>query len=278
MATEQMVWLSSTDPQAMLRYLTNNGLVSDRQLRMFVEAVTGIHVWVNLGADFDWLGFANEVITSEHAKHHPSLSVQAALLREIFGNPFRPEDLNRIVINSPVGPGTITGYNSHGFPRVNEVTCVPSKITTAEESWLTPDIIALARSIPEEKKCERCGGHGYAAHYSTTGGHGVCLDCHGSGRILDWSGMGPLADMLEEAGCDNEDILQHCRGLERLVCTRCDGDGKAHGADRPFEWTPEKGYPGPCPVCSGSRVKGWQPLRTPHCRGCWALRLLRGVG
>lgn len=114
MATEQMVWLSSTDPQAMLRYLTNNGLVSDRQLRMFVEAVTGIHVWVNLGADFDWLGFANEVITSEHAKHHPSLSVQAALLREIFGNPFRPEDLNRIVINSPVGPGTITGYNSHG--------------------------------------------------------------------------------------------------------------------------------------------------------------------
>ncbi len=36
-------------------------------------------------------------------------------------------------------------------------------------------------------------------------------------------------------------------------CPRCDGDGKAHGSDRPFEWTPEKGYPGPCPVCDGFR-------------------------
>ncbi len=34
-------------------------------------------------------------------------------------------------------------------------------------------------------------------------------------------------------------------------CGRCDGDGKAHGSDRPFEWTPEVGYPGPCPVCHG---------------------------
>ncbi len=34
-------------------------------------------------------------------------------------------------------------------------------------------------------------------------------------------------------------------------CPRCDGDGLAHGSDRPFEWTPEVGYPGPCPVCGG---------------------------
>lgn len=36
------------------------------------------------------------------------------------------------------------------------------------------------------------------------------------------------------------------------VCHRCEGDGKAHGADRPFEASGPGTYPGPCPVCKGS--------------------------
>ena len=36
------------------------------------------------------------------------------------------------------------------------------------------------------------------------------------------------------------------------VCPRCEGDGKAHGSDRPFEWKGPGTYPGPCPVCKGS--------------------------
>ena len=40
-----------------------------------------------------------------------------------------------------------------------------------------------------------------------------------------------------------------------MKCHRCEGDGKAHGADRPFDWTPEVGYPGPCPVCDGSGIE-----------------------
>lgn len=37
-------------------------------------------------------------------------------------------------------------------------------------------------------------------------------------------------------------------------CRRCDGDGKAHGSDRPFEWHGDGTYPGPCPVCNGTGV------------------------
>ena len=37
-------------------------------------------------------------------------------------------------------------------------------------------------------------------------------------------------------------------------CRRCDGDGKAHGSDRPFEWTGPGSYPGPCPVCDGRKT------------------------
>lgn len=39
-------------------------------------------------------------------------------------------------------------------------------------------------------------------------------------------------------------------------CDRCDGDGKAHGSDRPFEWRGPGTYPGPCPKCKGSGKQG----------------------
>jgi hypothetical protein len=38
-------------------------------------------------------------------------------------------------------------------------------------------------------------------------------------------------------------------------CHRCDGDGKAHGADRPFQWDGPNSYPGVCPVCKGSGIE-----------------------
>jgi hypothetical protein len=37
-------------------------------------------------------------------------------------------------------------------------------------------------------------------------------------------------------------------------CQRCDGDGEAHGSDRPFEWSGPGTYPGPCPVCGGTGI------------------------
>ena len=43
--------------------------------------------------------------------------------------------------------------------------------------------------------------------------------------------------------------------LDAEFCERCDGDGKAHGSDRPFEWHGPCAYPGPCPVCKGSGKK-----------------------
>ena len=39
---------------------------------------------------------------------------------------------------------------------------------------------------------------------------------------------------------------------KRKTCDRCDGDRKAHGSDRPFEWSGLGAWPGPCPKCKGS--------------------------
>ena len=69
-------------------------------------------------------------------------SDQCVLLRDIFGNPFRP------IILDP--------------------------------SWLTPTVKALAQSIYDDR---------------------------------DFDQMPILADSLEKAGCDNQEILGHCRGM-----------------------------------------------------------------
>jgi len=63
------------------------------------------------------------------------------LVKDIFGNPYRPITLN--------------------------------------SSWLTSTVLALANGIYSEKAFDR---------------------------------MPILADALQDAGCDNEEILQHCRG------------------------------------------------------------------
>ena len=106
---------------------------------------------------------------------------QCGLLRDIFGNPFRPAAMN--------------------------------------PSWLTGDVLELAKAIYSERAFER---------------------------------MSALADALERAGCDNSDVLAHCREL-----------------------TP-----------SPARVLLSRTLRylayndghetAPHTRGCWVLDLLLG--
>jgi hypothetical protein len=66
---------------------------------------------------------------------------QCILLRDIFGNPFRP--------------------------------------VAVDQTWLTPTVVQLAQAIYDEPAFDR---------------------------------MPQLADALHEAGCDNEEILSHCRG------------------------------------------------------------------
>lgn len=85
-----------------------------------------------------------------------------------------------------------------------------------------------------------------------------------------------LADALEDAGCSNEEMLRHCRGEILIVCGHCDGDGKAHGSDRPFEWSANlDDYL--CPTCRGSgRLWRTRPFGEPHVRGCAILDILIG--
>ena len=79
--------------------------------------------------------------TRKAPSHKAERRWHAGLVREIFGNPFRP--------------------------------------VTIDSAWRTADVVALARGIYDERAFER---------------------------------LPILADALQDTGCDNEDILDHCRG------------------------------------------------------------------
>lgn len=79
-------------------------------------------------------------------------------------------------------------------------------------------------------------------------------------RIYDdrtFEDMPILADALEDAGCEDDEILKHCRGMER--CPECSGAGFILN-----RW------------CTPCEHKGWIPLRGPHVRGCFVLDLMLG--
>jgi hypothetical protein len=103
-------------------------------------------------------------------------AAQAALLRDVFGNPFHPVAL--------------------------------------DPDWRTAPAVSLARRM-------------YDAH--------------------DFGGMPDLADALQDGGCENERILDHCRYSSPL--------GVVHG--------------GPPAAGRASRT-------SPHVRGCWVVDLVLG--
>ncbi len=259
--TEQE-WLASEDPAAMVAYLESGyqqlvtyarspQVFSDRKLRRWVEACREAEGGGGWGSDLSnpaelhatarlWAG-----TLVDPADIPPTL--KAHLLREIFGNPFRPVHF-------------VPGHYYYDA--------------------LTPAALDLARCAYGEM-CPECSGSG-AVENDTGGNVGTkhCRTCHGTGYTApDWGILPVLADMLEENGCDSEDLLLHLRGAER--CPEC--LGKAHFPKSVFGPDPQissTAYSSSvvmvaCKDCHGT---GHIPLRGPHVRGCWALELILGRG
>jgi hypothetical protein len=93
---------------------------------------------------------ANEADTEARNAWLKDLRNLSILLRDIFGNPFRPVTFN--------------------------------------PAWRTSDVLLLAQGIYDERAFDR---------------------------------MLILADALQDAGCDNEDILSHCRDVKQTHVRGC---------------------------------------------------------
>ncbi len=69
---------------------------------------------------------------------------------------------------------------SYGCDLIRDIVGNPFRPVTFDPSWLTSDVVLLAQGIYDDRAFDR---------------------------------MQILADALQDAGCDNTDILGHCRDL-----------------------------------------------------------------
>lgn len=143
-------------------------------------------------------------------------ATQAAILRDVYGNPWRPVTANKLVTEHPDGSRIWNGYFVLDQPA----------------DWFTPTVVALATAI-YGGKCGRCGGKGLEPGWRGNIFDEPCLDCHGAGTLPFRSDLlSMLADALEAAGCSNEAIIRHCRGFEVV-------EEDAH--DHRLCWQPSRG-------------------------------------
>jgi hypothetical protein len=304
-------WLASTDPAAMLRYLTHEmvpgrvtpqfsgprprgvPLTSTRKLRLFAVACCRqvYHLLTdersrravevaeryadgkaNMAYDItraqdaidrafvesdnspvvlmvSWaLRSATETASRMTGCDIVPPTTQAAILRDIVGNPWRPVTL-------PHDPAcrVCDGTGRYLVGRGEDADsyawqCCP---------WLTPTVVALAQTAYDERPglrenapmlCPTCRATGWV-HTDYPFGRKSCSTCHGTGTLadgrLDPERLWVLADAMEEAGCDGE--LCDCMN----------------------EWCPP-GHRKPHPLLAHLRDPG------PHYRGMWSLDLLLG--
>lgn len=269
-------WIASNNPVAMLDWLTAKhvhrdvfvrSFVNDRKLRLFAcacwwefdkrgipDGVLGYALksaerWADTGRKppptvmrgniEDYIfGYGDPSSASRETLFAlpDRREFQADLLRDIFGNPFRPVAMPEHRVCD-----RCSGNIAHVGSKLDPPYCAQCydkpergllKLVESEShpwlQWNNGTIPKLAQAIYEERA---------------------------------WDRMPILGDALEEAGCTDTTILEHCR--REHSSGPCDGTGT------------NRGYcvGGLCPQCGGSGQ-----VRRPviHTRGCWLIDLLTG--
>lgn len=214
-------WLACSDTRAMLTFLQERG-ASYRKLRLAVAAAyrRALEVYVEahwrdiIGLVERWAdGKAQTAEVDQAAKLYHSLCMYSQCDTEIslasavihmtgMGEAFRPGDA--VDCCCTAYGGALAGYGSAWNPPLREqfereieaearaaardVFGNPFRPAPFESAWHTDTAVALARQM-------------YASR--------------------DFSAMPILADALQDADCDNEDFLNHCRDINQVHVRGC---------------------------------------------------------
>ncbi len=188
-------WLASTDPEAMLKIL--RGKASDRKLRLLASACCR-----QVGHVLAHQALLNAIETAERyadGQARYGEMVQAAKAVTFFSYSagetevvvaggiwhlvtmgiwwnFRPIRRTERTILALLNVERHIG--SRLAPFLRDIFGNPFRPVSVNQAWLTSTVIGLARLMYDSR---------------------------------DFSAMPILADALQDAGCDNDDILNHCR-------------------------------------------------------------------
>ena len=252
--TEQE-WLTSADPQNMLRFVTRDGslpgdgpnrkiIATDRKLRLFACVclkVGGCGIYTEKSIlDANATLFLHDLLPHavDCCREDQRLDIdarKAALLRCLFGNPWRP-----VLCRWCAGDGLA----SHEDDEAKCPVCGGSGGMPLR--WLTPTVHQLAQSIYDDRRWEDTGILADTLEEAGMLAEVACPKCHGSGTytvqatnpgLSAANGYSTLTTYSEWRGC------RHCGG---------DYDKKGVGMI-------------PDPLLAHLRGPG------PHARGCWAI-------
>lgn len=270
----------------------------------FVSASTDITEAVAAAFAAAEIGLVNRQFLSSVSRAGVSPAMQAALLREIVGNPYRPVTLPpgpavtcgvcaghrghiRLMDerhNPPPSPACAMSYEDYlagrgeGWRRETDTqwwpcpSCKEKGVMPGGCPWLTPDVLALAQAAYDERLigCRLCKGVGHIDRPVICGPDTSEEEMR---RLADEAG-GPIPCPSCRGGkrigtLDPERLAVLSDALEEAGC-----DDEAilrhlRGEYRNPKCAGDKRGPvhdGPC----------WLPLPGPHYRGCWALDLTLG--
>jgi hypothetical protein len=195
-------WLASCNPKAMLGHLRPK--FSDRKLRLFACACC--RRVLRLASDARIVGILNTLERYANGEGRERDRIDARKAAEaIHDNVNKPQDCISSELRNAAQktlnwgswhPGSLAaaavGWSDHAHfaerkseeraeqaPILREMVGNPFRPVALDPAWLTSDVLALARGIYDDRAFDR---------------------------------MPILADALQDAGCTNDDILNHCRG------------------------------------------------------------------
>jgi hypothetical protein len=210
-------WLASTDPAAMGEAVLRKRRTTPRVLRLYMTAF--------------WSWQAPRLETQEE---RDKLKQRAAWVEEWADTGVTPAEVNE--------RGTFVFYNPNARMGFTSTVRAPGGWkdgTPAKERavWALHEVFGNPFAIRRKRKNEPRRGWMFDPAWRTDTATTLARQMYDS---RDFTAMPILADALEDAGCDNEDVLTHCRAS--LVSKK-----------------PKKGSPQPPPM---------------HVRGCWVVDLV----
>lgn len=191
-------WLTAIDPTPMLEFL--NSKASDRKLRLFAVACCR-RIWHLLpdAQSREAVEVVSRYVEGEATDEERLAALVAAdpLHHGRFG-------IRETQQGWPQNPAVASGFHDAGMAAVcvagsatetersssdslpytqiavlHDIFSNPFRIVSLDPSWLTSTVVALAEGIYQDRAFDQ---------------------------------MPILADALQDAGCNNEDVLNHCRG------------------------------------------------------------------
>ena len=202
-AMTEAEWVASTDPEKMLEYL--RGKASERKLRLFACA------------------FGRAVRESQHLLGPSTVAVAERYADGLASDQELASERRRWACSpeerGPVAPSaydgaweavdSLTRYERVWRHDPDSYSCIPADAVLKGSALLLRDIFGNPfRPSPHLPAAIIAWNDGTIRHLA----EGIYEERQMPERTLDTARLAVLADALEEAGCDNAEILGHLRG------------------------------------------------------------------